>query len=117
MTPLSAHRRTPPETSSPKLADPGVCLRIPRSAWSLNGFRQWVLSDEFPEKLRVTFVDGEIYLDMSWEEIETHNKVKTEILRVLSNLNVELDQGELFSDGVLVSNAERIGASGRAKQR
>jgi hypothetical protein len=76
MTSLSAHRRTPPETSSPKLADPGVCLRIPRNAFSLKGFREWLLSDDLPEKLRVTLVDEEIYLDMSKEEIQTHALVK-----------------------------------------
>ncbi len=104
MTPLSAHRRTPPETSSPKLADPGVCLRIPRNAFSLKGFREWVLSDDLPEKLRVTFVDGEIYLDMSKEELQAHAFAKAEIVRVLLNLNREMNMGRFCLDGVLVSN-------------
>ena len=50
-------------------------------------FRWWVQSDAFPDHVRVTFLDGEIYLDMSKEELETHNKVKIEVLRVLLNLN------------------------------
>ena len=104
MTPLSAHRRTPPEAPSPGLADPGVCLRIPRGAFSLNGFREWVLSDEFPEKLKVTHVDGEIYLDMSKEELKSHALVKGEIARVLMNLNRKYKLGQFYLDGVLVSN-------------
>ncbi len=85
----------------------GQCLRIPASARTHAGFREWVKSDEFPEKgIRVTFIDGEIYLDMSQEEIETHNKVKTEIIRVQSTLNLECDLGEFYSDGVLVTNEE-----------
>lgn len=104
MTVLSAHRPTPPEVQTRKSTDPGVCLRIPRSAFSLNGFREWVLSDEFPEKLRVTFVDGEIYLDMSKEELQAHAFVKAEIARVLLNLNREMIMGRFCLDGVLVSN-------------
>src|SRR5205814_2735662 len=45
-----------------------------------------------------------IYLDMSREEIETHAKVKAEVSRVLMNWNVEIEQGEFFIDGVLISN-------------
>jgi len=107
MTAVAAARRTaPPVLPKAKTRLDGECLRIPASARTLSGFREWAKSDELPEKLRVAFIDGEIYLDMSWEEIETHNSVKTEIIRVLSNLNVEFDQGKLCSDGVLVSNEE-----------
>jgi Uma2 family endonuclease len=104
MTPLSANRRTPPDASSPELVDPGVCLRIPRNAFSLKGFREWVLSDDLPEKLRVTLVDEEIYLDMSKEEIQTHALVKAEIARMLMNLNRQFKLGQFFLDGVLLSN-------------
>jgi Uma2 family endonuclease len=41
---------------------------------------------------------------MSPEELETHNKVKTEVGRALGNLNRELDLGEFYSDGALVTN-------------
>ena len=104
MTPNIANRRTPPEVQSPKSTDPGVCLRIPRSAFSLNGFRSWVLSDEFPEKVKVTFVDEEIYIDMSKEEIQTNAFVKAEIARVLLNLNRDFKLGRFCLDGVLVTN-------------
>lgn len=74
-----AARRTSPPVPRPKnaLLD-GSCWRIPVSAATLEGFRAWVKSDDFPEHVRVTFVDREIYLDMSGEEIETHVKVKAE---------------------------------------
>jgi len=70
----------------------------------LEAFREWVKSDDFPEKVRVYFNQGKVWIDMSNEEIETHNKAKTEIIRVLANLNVDLDAGEFYSDGVLVTN-------------
>ena len=77
MTAVAAARgTTPPVLPKAKTRLDGECLRIPASARTLSGFREWAKSDELPEKLRVAFIDGEIYLDMSWEEIETHNSVK-----------------------------------------
>lgn len=84
----------------------GLLLRIPAQAHTLEGFTRWVLSQACPEKLRVTFVKGEIYLDMSQEEIRSHVAVKTEIYRVLFAVNNELDLGDLYPDGVLIKNEE-----------
>jgi Uma2 family endonuclease len=41
---------------------------------------------------------------MAPEELETHNKIKTEIGRVIPNLNVELNLGVYYSDRTLLSN-------------
>jgi Uma2 family endonuclease len=81
-------------------------LVIPSKAHTLPGFRAWALSNDFPEKLRATYVQGQVYLDMSKEEIQTHSLVKTEVGGVLWNLNIEVDFGELFINGVLVTNVE-----------
>lgn len=82
---------------------PGL-FRIPRSAHTLAGFRAWVLSDEFPEKLKATFIDGEVFLDMSKEEIRTHAAVKTAVAVRLGSLIEELDFGDLYINGVLIVN-------------
>jgi Uma2 family endonuclease len=82
----------------------GLSLRVPTSAFTLAGFREWATADDFPERVRVTFFDGEILLDMSNEELETHVAVNTEITRALTNLNRELQLGKFYADGVLVSN-------------
>jgi Uma2 family endonuclease len=79
-------------------------IHIPSSATTHAGFRAWVTSDEFPEKLRASFINGEIVIDMSPEEVETHNKVKTTIVISVGSLNEELELGELFSDRTLVTN-------------
>jgi Uma2 family endonuclease len=86
------------------LEDREVC--IPASAYTLSGFRAWAKSDDFPERGRISFVNQEILIDMSPEEIETHNKVKTEITRVLANLNEKLDLGECYSDRALLTNED-----------
>jgi Uma2 family endonuclease len=84
--------------------DSDLLLHIPSNAYTLAGFRAWVHSDDFPEKQRVTFLNGEIYLDMSKEDIFTHASVKTAAAGTMFNLNEEKDFGKLFINGVLVTN-------------
>jgi Uma2 family endonuclease len=85
---------------------PDVLLHVPADAHTLDGFRRWVLSDEFPEKLRVMFLDGEIYIDMSTEEIRSHAAVKAEVALVILGLNRKLDLGNIYINGVLVTNKQ-----------
>ena len=59
-------------TTRPTLDDPAI--RIPARAATRAGFRAWALSDEFPERGRFSFINGELFIDMSPEELETHNK-------------------------------------------
>lgn len=73
-------------------------------AMTLPGFRSWVGSDDFPEKVRTAFVDGEIILDMSQEEIITHAGVKASTSSVLMNLVTAAKSGRFFLDGVLITN-------------
>jgi Uma2 family endonuclease len=79
-------------------------IHVPAGAATLAGFRSWALSDEFPENGRFSYIQGELFIDMSPEELDTHNKVKTEIARVLSTLVVEQDLGDFYSDRTLVTN-------------
>ena|SRR5437870_2054670 len=79
-------------------------IRIPASAGTHAGFRAWTTSDEFPAHVRATFVNQEIFLDMSGEELETHNALKFEMTIVLGPLSRELKVGRYFPDGAQVSN-------------
>jgi Uma2 family endonuclease len=99
-------RRRPPATTPPAVSvvSDRYHLTVPPSAFTLSGFRAWVKADDFPECVRVTFIDGEIYLDMSNEELETHVAVKGEITRVLSTLVRNSKLGKYYGDGVLVTN-------------
>ncbi len=84
--------------------DGGRVFDIPAQAHSLAGFREWVLSDEVPEKLRVSFLRGRITVDMSKEELYTHSLVKSAIALAIGNLIESLDFGDLFINGVLLTN-------------
>jgi len=81
-----------------------LALRIPADATTLAGFRAWVTSDDFPEKLRVTFIRGEIDIDMSKEEVQTHAAVKAQVCFVLMAINHEAKLGKFYLDGVLITN-------------
>src|SRR4051812_32768344 len=91
---------TSPPLASVRLAD--VVLTIPASAHTLEGFLTWV--DTLPEKTRVTFFEGEVILDMSNEDPEFHVKVKGVIFATLYQLIVEGDLGEIYQDGLLLTN-------------
>ena len=80
--------------------------RLPQSAANHAGFRRWITSRRFPAEVRPTFVDGEIWLSMSPESLETHNKVKTEFTAVLVRHVRERDLGEAYSDRSLLSNVD-----------
>jgi len=77
---------------------------VPASAHALDGFREWALSESFPERGKITFVAGELIFDMSPESVEEHSEVKTEFSRVLAALVRERKLGRLHIDGVLITN-------------
>jgi hypothetical protein len=74
----------------------GDCVVIPPGATTLSGFRAWSASDTFPERGKITFVDGEIIIDTSPERIDSHGSVKTEVCRVIANVIFDEDLGKLF---------------------
>jgi Uma2 family endonuclease len=51
-------------------------IAIPGWVIDLPSYRRWAHSDEYPERGWVSFLDGEIWVDLSMEEFLTHNAVK-----------------------------------------
>ena len=107
----SADRRTKAE---PRLLGCRIILPgreeiyLPPSAFTHAGFREWSTSPECPERGRITFLEDEIIIDMSGEEIEGHIKVKGEVAYALIHLNKKLDLGEVYPDGAQISNEEAV---------
>jgi Uma2 family endonuclease len=58
----------------------------------------------FPEKARICFIQGEILIDLSNEELETHNQVKAAIYYPVFGLNRKQDLGEVYVSGAHFSN-------------
>lgn len=110
---MTAAVRRPPEFSAAPSAKTAAAVRlaesdvvIPAAALTLAGFRAWAVSDEFPQRGRISFLGTEVFIDMSPEEIETHAKLKVEIGRVLATFVDREDLGEFYGDGVLITHAE-----------
>jgi Uma2 family endonuclease len=73
-------------------------LRIPEDAFTYEGFQRWTESDGFPETGRIDYLEGNVEVDMSPEDLYTHSAVKTAIALKLGNLVVESELGDMFID-------------------
>jgi Uma2 family endonuclease len=104
-------KRHHPESAAPYAnLHEHLCVRVPSRALTLNGFREWATSSDFPERVRAAFIDCEVFLEKSNEEAEAHVGVKTEIYAVLAPLVHKEKLGKFYSDGVLLTN-EAAGVS------
>ena len=101
--PTATTRRTKRSENGWDFSPPKV-LEIPPEAHTYNGFLDWVMSDDFPEKMRVWYLQGTVSVDMSEESIPTHVAVKGGIYRTLLSLAEEIDFGQFYTDGVLYCN-------------
>ncbi len=79
-------------------------VSIPSDIVDLESFCLWRCSDEAPEKLKISYLGGTIWVDVTMEAMYTHNQVKAEISRVLGNLVREMVQGLFLVDGMLLRN-------------
>jgi Uma2 family endonuclease len=59
----------------------------------LSEFRAWALSDVFPDRGRIDFIDGRIEVDMSPEDFFTHGTLKTRVATEIADRVEELDLG------------------------
>ena len=83
------------------IADKGS---IPDWISDLGSFRQWARSDEFPESGRYSFLDGEIWVDVSMEQLFSHNGVKVAVTYAIMALLQEIRTGKYVTDRMLLSN-------------
>jgi Uma2 family endonuclease len=81
-------------------------VRIPKSVVDLASFRRWIDADDFPEEGRIDYLAGELWVDMSWEQVFTHNQVKSEFNMVLGRLVKKGRLGRYFPDGLRLSNLD-----------
>src|SRR5437867_2245621 len=69
-------------------------------------FRRWARSEDFPEMGSVCFLNGGVWVDMSKEQLFSHNQAKHEYDFVLTGLIRAAKSGRYFPDGVLYSNED-----------
>jgi Uma2 family endonuclease len=81
-------------------------VRVPGWVVDLASFRRWAYSDEFPERGRFSYLGGELWADLTMEQLFSHNGVKTEVTTVLASFAKANSLGYLFADRAFVSNPE-----------
>src|SRR5438270_7112609 len=81
-------------------------VTVPEWVQDRASFHRWAESEEFPEEGRVDYLGGEIWIDMSEEQLFSHNQVKTEFTAVLYALVKAARAGRFFADGARVGHPE-----------
>ncbi|HVC96464.1 MAG TPA: Uma2 family endonuclease [Pirellulales bacterium] len=77
-------------------------FHVPSSICNLQSFREWVHGDDFPEKMRVSYIGGNVEIDMSPENAEFHGKPKAHVVGRLIALVEERDLGDIYTDSMML---------------
>lgn len=81
----------------------GNRFTVPPTVVDLDSFRAWARSDELPEKARVAWLDGTLWVEPDMEQLYTHNRVKSVFCSVLLPLADARGAGEYCVDGMLLT--------------
>ncbi len=81
-------------------------VRIPGVLPSLDAFREWARSLDFPERGRIDWIGGEVEVDMCPEDLNTHGTPKGAIARGLQNQIELTDRGVVLIDSFRMSSPE-----------
>jgi len=99
----------PTHSTHPSVIPPGEAVRIPAGVHNLDEFRRWCQEPEFPERGRIDYLQGDVEVDMSAEDLFTHGTPKAAIAARLHAMVVEDGRGTVFIDCTrVVSPAARL---------
>lgn len=80
-------------------------VRIPAEVVDLESFCRWATSEEYPQSGHFSYFHGEIWVDLSMEEMYSHNRVKTKFTQILATVVEEASVGILLADRMLLRNS------------
>ena len=80
-------------------------FEMPLGLQTLEDFRRWSHSDQFPNMGRIDYVEGRIEVDMSPEDLFTHGTPKGDIFAVLHGQVRRKRLGHLFVDRTRIASA------------
>ena len=75
-----------------------------RATESLASFRHWAGDPALPERIKLFYYRGEVWIEMGKQQLFSHLEVKGEIISVLRILTKSAQLGYVFPDGALVTN-------------
>jgi Uma2 family endonuclease len=78
-------------------------VEVPMRVRSLEDFRRWATSGDFPDRGRIDYISGRIEVDMSPENVFFHGALKVELIRLLSERVKRANIGNLFTDSMRIS--------------
>jgi Uma2 family endonuclease len=78
-------------------------IQLPSGFANLGAFRHWA-TNTHPDHGRYAFLNGDFYVDLSMEQVFTHNGVKGALADTLSPLIRSQKWGYFHHDGALLSN-------------
>jgi Uma2 family endonuclease len=81
-------------------------VTVPDWVSDRTSFLRWTEEDSFPNQGRIDYLAGEIWIDMSEEQIYSHNQVKTEFTFVLTGLAKASRLGRFYQDGLRIEHPE-----------
>jgi len=79
-------------------------VRIPEWVVDLESFRRWYNSNDFPDRGRIDYIQGTVWVDMDMEQVFSHVQCKTAFTSVLFGLAEAGDLGLYLNDGLRLSN-------------
>lgn len=91
-----------PIKSATILADDVV---VPDAIVDFATFREWSRADGFPDRGRIDYFSGRIWVDLGMEQAYIHNSVKKAFVICLECFE-EIGLGRLFTDGMRLVNAD-----------
>jgi Uma2 family endonuclease len=81
-------------------------VTVPEWVTDRKSFVRWTENSSFPESGRIDYLAGEIWIDMSEEQLFTHNQVKLAFYITLGRIAEEQETGRFFPDGARVGHPE-----------
>jgi Uma2 family endonuclease len=78
-------------------------VRIPGWVADLEAFRRWSCSEDYPDHGWFSYLNGELWVDLSMEEMN-HNQVKGVFAIVMGGLVLTAQLGRYFHDRMRLSN-------------
>lgn len=78
-------------------------LRIPNDIFDFEGFQRWVDSGDFPDTGRIDYLEGDIEVGISPEDLQTHSLPKGALYATLHSLAAGR-LGDVYTDRARVTN-------------
>jgi Uma2 family endonuclease len=77
---------------------------MPAGSMTLDEFRQWTYSDNFPENGKIAYIGKEIFIDMYPERINSHASVATVICTTINTLVRKKNSGKFYFGRTRLAN-------------